>query len=155
MFTDPPKAADPAPGSRPAPELDRFDAITAERDGQPAPATAGTRSAAALGVLAAVIGRDGQEHSATWTRLRNLADADHLALLNAIWTAETAPTRQQRYRGLLTAVLPAGYQDQASHKAKWLWRPCAPPNWPVSTRPECSASPPPNGTWPAHATSPP
>jgi len=114
--------ADPAPGSRPAPELERFDTITAPRDGQPAPAATARRSTAALGVLAGVIGRDGQEHSATCTRLRNLAHADQLAVLNAIWTAETAPARQQRYRRLLTAALPAGYRDQASHKETWLWR---------------------------------
>jgi hypothetical protein len=33
-----PKVADPAPGPRPAPELERFDRISTQRDGQPGPA---------------------------------------------------------------------------------------------------------------------
>ena len=41
VFTTPPKPADPQPGTRPAPELDRYDRIRRERDGflptQPAP----------------------------------------------------------------------------------------------------------------------
>jgi hypothetical protein len=33
--------------------------------------------------------------------IRALADADHLAILPAIWTAETTPVREERYMGLL------------------------------------------------------
>jgi hypothetical protein len=40
-------------------------------------------------VLAGVLDRDGQQHSATQTRNHALADADFLAILHAIWTAET------------------------------------------------------------------
>ncbi len=76
----------------------------------------------ALAVLAAVVRRDGQEVSATSTRLRNLANADHLAILNAIWTAETSEARERRYRGLLTEALPPRYRDALDQKAKWLWR---------------------------------
>jgi hypothetical protein len=43
----------------------------------------------ALGVLCAVLDHDGQQISATQTRNQALADADHLALLHAIWTAES------------------------------------------------------------------
>ena len=50
-----------------------------------------------VGVLAGVLDRDGQQLSATQTRQQALADADHLAVLHALWTAETAPARQQRY----------------------------------------------------------
>ena len=60
-------------------------------------------------MLAAVLDHDGQQLSATQTRQQALADADHLAVLHAIWTAETAPAREQRYRDLLlAALLPAG-----------------------------------------------
>jgi hypothetical protein len=73
-------------------------------------------------VLAGVLERDGQELSATETRLRNLSNADHLAILHAIWADENTPAREQRYRDQLTAALPHGYRDQRSHNATWLWR---------------------------------
>jgi 4-hydroxy-2-oxoheptanedioate aldolase len=60
--------------------------------------------------------------SATQTRQQELGDADHLAVLQAIWTAETSPARQQRYQELLTAALPSQYRQEASHQAKWLWQ---------------------------------
>ena len=44
VFTLSPKLADPAPGTRPAPELARYDRITAGRDGEPATAAAETRT---------------------------------------------------------------------------------------------------------------
>jgi len=134
VFTASPKRADPAPGPRPAPELARYDQIHTERPGVPAPATGPAPRSEALAVLTAVLGseplavlsavldRDGQLTSATQDRHQALADADHLALLNAIWTAETAPVRTQRYQDLLTASLPPGYQHELSHQAKWLWR---------------------------------
>jgi hypothetical protein len=73
-------------------------------------------------VLSAVGERDGQLLSATQDRLRALANADHLAILNAIWTAETALTRQQRYKDLLTTSLPPGFHRDPGHQARWLWR---------------------------------
>jgi hypothetical protein len=76
----------------------------------------------ALGVLAQVIGRDGQELSATQTLRLSLANADHLAILHAIWAGETTPARERRYRDLLDSALPAEYRDEPSHKARWLWR---------------------------------
>jgi hypothetical protein len=68
-----PKRADLVPGPRPAPELARYDRIHTERDGVRAP---GPRPA---------------------------PPGEALALLHAIWTAETTPARQQRYRDLLAA----------------------------------------------------
>jgi hypothetical protein len=121
VFTTSPKRADPVPGPRPAPELARYDQIHAERAGS-APVTPPAPSGTALGVLAGVLDRDGQQHSATQTRQQALADADHLAVLHAIWTAETAQTRQQRYKDLLAAALPSDYQAEPGHQARWLWR---------------------------------
>ena len=66
--------------------------------------------------------RDGQQLSASQTWQQALADADHLAILHAIWTAETSPAREQRYRDLLLAALPPGYRQEPGHQAKWLWR---------------------------------
>ena len=68
VFTVSPKTADPAPGPKPAPELARYDKILAERSGVPAPGTEPAPPGTALGVLAAVLDHDGQQHSATQTR---------------------------------------------------------------------------------------
>ena len=122
VFTVSPKRADPVPGPRPAPELARYDQIHAERSVLPAPATPPAPAGTALGVLAAVLDHDGQQRSATQTRHQALADADHLALLHAIWTAETAPARGQHYRDLLQAGLPPGHRAEPGHQARWLWR---------------------------------
>jgi len=59
VFTISPKRADPVPGPRPAPELARYDQIHAERDGVRAPGTRPAPPGTALGVLAAVLDRDG------------------------------------------------------------------------------------------------
>jgi len=77
--------------------------MNAERGRAPAPATPPAPPATALGVLFGVLERDGQLTSASQDRHRALTDADHLAILNAIWTAETAPAREQRYQDLLAA----------------------------------------------------
>ena len=73
-------------------------------------------------MLSAVLDHDGQQHSATQTRDQALADADHLAALHAIWTAETTPARDQRYRDLLMNALPPGHRAEPGHQARWLWR---------------------------------
>ena len=120
VFTVSPKRADPAPGPRPAPELARYDRITAQRDGQPAAAAAGTRDA--LAVLSGVLDRDGQQSSASQTRQQALLDADHLALLHAIWTGQITAAREQRYRDLLMSALPPEHRRELGHQARWLWR---------------------------------
>ena len=112
VFTASPKRADPVPGPRPAPELARYDQVHAERAGTSAPATPAAPPGEALAVLSAVLERDGQLLSATQDRHRALTGADHLAILNAIWTAETAPARQQRYQDLLMASLPPGHRGE-------------------------------------------
>ena len=122
VFTATPKRADPAPGPRPAPELARYDQIHAERAAVPAPLSPPAPPDQALSVLSEVLNRDAQQHSAAQTRRQALSDADHLALLNAIWTAETTPARDQHYQDLLTAALPPGYHPGPGHQAKWLWR---------------------------------
>jgi hypothetical protein len=121
VFTTSPKRADPVPGPRPAPELARYDR-RATASGSPAAPAATTPPGQALAVLAGVLDRDGQQRSATQTRSQALADADHLAILHAIWTAETAPARDQHYRDLLMGVLPPGYRREPGHQARWLWR---------------------------------
>ena len=118
VFTASPKTADPAPGPRPAPELARYD----RRAAPGGPAAPAATPADPLTVLAGVLDRDGQQHSATQTRNQALADADHLAVLHAIWAAETTPARDQAYRDQLMNTLPPGYRREPGHQAKWLWR---------------------------------
>jgi hypothetical protein len=144
VFTVSPKRADPAPGPRPAPELARYDRLAARAGGHsqasareehqaatgndrdPAPSPEGQQEPEEqpdpLGVLAEILGRDSQVLSASQTCRQALADADHLAVLHAIWTAETGPARDQRYRALLAEALPPGYPLEPSHREKWLWK---------------------------------
>jgi len=122
VFTLSPKIADPAPGPRPAPELVRYDRLTTEHDGESPGAGQAAGTGDALGVLSDVLERDGQQLSALQTQQQALSNADHLAILHAIWTAETSSVREQRYRNLFMDALPPGYQQGPSHQAKWLWR---------------------------------
>ena len=109
VFTRSPKTADPVPGPRPAPELARYDRRTAPGG----PAAPAATPADPLTVLAGVLDRDGQQQSATQTCDQALAGADHLAILHAIWAAETTPARDQAYRDLLMTILPPGYRRPA------------------------------------------
>ncbi len=126
VFTTPAKPADPQPGTRPAPELDRYDRARQERQGplpaQLVPGPASPDPQEQIAVLAAVLARNGSELSASKTRNRNLADADHLRTLNAIWTAEIRDAQDSRYRDLILAALPPQYRPGLSHQAKWLFR---------------------------------
>ena len=127
VFTTPARPADLQPGIRPAPELGRYDRIRRERAGYPAPPFFGrqpdqTDQREPVAVLADVLSRDGAELSASAIRQRNLANADHLATLYAIWSAETTATRDDRYRELVMAALPPGHRQPLSHQARWLFR---------------------------------
>jgi hypothetical protein len=127
VFTTPARPADPQPGTRPAPGLGRYDRLRRERAGHHpgqlrpgSPGGADPRQPAA--VLADILGRDGAGLSATAVWQRNLANADHLAALHAIWTAETKGARHDRYRELVMAALPPGHRQPLSHQARWLFR---------------------------------
>ena len=126
VFTTPARSADPQPGTRAAPELDRYDRVRQEREGYPpTQAASGPGSPdprEPIAVLTDVLDRDGAEMSASATRQRNLANADHLAILNAIWTAETRDARNDRYRDLVMAALPPSYRHDLSPQARWLFR---------------------------------
>ncbi len=126
VFTTPARQADPQPGTRPAPELDRYRLAQQKLRGflpaqlVPGPASPDLREQVA--VLADVLARDGSELSASETWNRNLSNADHLGTLNVIWTAETRDAQNDRYRALLLSALPPQYRPGLSHQAKWLFR---------------------------------
>jgi len=116
----------PSPRHPARPELERYERIRQEREGylpaqRPAP-LGGPDPRQPIAVLADILDRDGSEHSALQTRARNLANADHLGVLNAIWDAETRHAQNTRYQELVMAALPPGYRHQLSHQAKWLYR---------------------------------
>jgi conjugative relaxase-like TrwC/TraI family protein len=138
VFTLSPQRADPVPGPRPAPELARYDRLHSERSGGPAPATPPALPGNALSVLAAVLNYDGQQLTAIQTRNQALSDADHLAVLHAIWTAETTPARHRRYQDLLQATLPPGGRTEPGHLRPGCGGPCALPNSPARTPPRSS-----------------
>jgi hypothetical protein len=124
VFNRPVKLADLSPSARPAPELARYDHLSDHAGGpdQVDPDDPGSTSPAR--VLAEIIaGRDGARQSAAQAWRQALSDADHLAVLHAMWTTETRPVREQRYRALLQAALPPGTEPwQPSHKEQCLHR---------------------------------
>jgi hypothetical protein len=121
VFTVTPKLADPTPGTRPAPELARFQRLTTERAGEalraPRPA-----SHEAAGVLADVLERDGAELSALETQERSFSSSDNLAILHAQWQSETSAARAKRYYEITMRTLPESSRGDLGHQAKWLWR---------------------------------
>ena len=123
-----PSTADPTPGTRAAPELDRYDRIERERAGLPPEERPLTRQEEELrrepiAVLSDVLDRDGTELSALETRQRNLANADHLAKLHAIWQGETTEPVNARYERELREQLPDGFKDaKLSGTSTWLYR---------------------------------
>ena len=127
VFTTAARPADPRPGTQPARELNRYERIRHERQGflparAGAPGRGRTDPREPIAVLADVLDRDGAALSASATRQRNLANADHLGILHTIWSAETAGTRHDRYRDLVLAAFPPGYGQDLSPKARWLFR---------------------------------
>ena len=108
------------------------------------PGLAGQREPAA--VLADVLSRDGAAVSATAIRQRNMANADHLATLHAIWDAETTAARNDRYRDLVTAALPSATASRSPTRPAGCTAPSTPPNSPAWTPPTSSAPPSPPAT---------
>jgi hypothetical protein len=128
VFTQP--SDDPAEQSartRTAPELARAELVDAERAARPLPAQQAASDPAARdaqAVLADITSRRSAEMSATTMGKRNLANADHLAHLNAIWQGETTALAVDRYRQTIREALPAEWASDPldSAQATWLWR---------------------------------
>src|SRR5207248_196814 len=66
--------------------------------------------------------QDGAEISASELRDRNLANADHLSILNAIWQGETEGLRNERYRQIVEDALPTAFVEDLRPTSKWLYR---------------------------------
>ena len=73
-------------------------------------------------MLAETFERDGAELSATEYRRQQFANADHLGVLLAMWEGEAWQARDQRYRDMVMAELPTGYDGELSPAQRWLYR---------------------------------
>ena len=127
VFTQPATPANPAAGTRAAPELSRHDRIAAERAGESPPNRFPTRDPdprEPMAVLADVIAHDEAQEAALQVLLRELGDADHLATLEVMWQAETMQPRRNAWRDAIRRALPAEYQGTQLNggTATWLWR---------------------------------
>ena len=125
VTTEPARVADPKPGVRPAPELERHGRIERERAGLPEPEQQEPSELARepIAVLSDVLENEGAELSALEVQRRNLANADHLAKLHVIWDGETKDAITGRYERLLREHLPEEYKDaELSGHATWLYR---------------------------------
>ena len=144
VVTESAKVADPAPGTHPAPELARYERIERERAGTPEPedlaADPSGLAREPIAVLSDVLERDGTEYSALEVQRRNLANADHLAKLHAIWQGETKDEIDARYGRLLREHLPEDIRARSftAPRPGYGGR-CAVPSRPGSTPATCSA----------------
>lgn len=131
-----PKEADPDATTRPAPELERHDRVMRERAGLPPlpPEPKATKDKQAeedeeeelrerepLAVIADIVERDGAQVSAREVRQTNVANTDHLGILNAVWQAETGPATTARYEADLREMIP-GLPATLSGHSTWLYR---------------------------------
>jgi hypothetical protein len=157
VFTTSVKLADLTPGARPAPELARYDHLGTHAGGPDQVDRDDPGSTRPVSVLAEIIvGRDGARQSAAQAWRQALSDADHLAVLHAMWTTETMPIREQRYRALLQAALPPGpSRSSPAIRSSGCTAPCGPPSSRASTRGRSWPGLSPNGAWSAPGMSPP
>ena len=123
-----PAEADPAPGTKAAPELQRRERMLRERDGLPEeerqedPGEVEKRREP-IAVMADCMERENAEEAATAMRDRELADADHLAVLWSRWNDLAMKQTRERYENLLRDSLPPEFDEVPFSEAKtWLFR---------------------------------
>jgi hypothetical protein len=119
-----PAAADPAPGTRPDPELARQREVDRERAGLLAePAAKEEHDREPIAVLADCMDRTETESAARAYQRERLANADHLSMLHARWADLTGLAERERYRALLRDAVPGQYRnDLDTPQATWLYR---------------------------------
>ena len=159
-FTTPARPADPQPGTRPAPELGRYDRTRQQHDGyRPGPAdrrnrtarTGASRSPCSPTSSAATAPSCPRPRSgsATWPTPITWASCTRSGPQKPAAPAMTATATWCRppYRPATGTSCPP--------RTGGCTAPCTPPNWPAWTPPRSSAPPSPPGTWPEPGTSPP
>ena len=128
VFTTPARPADPQPGTRPAPELDRYERLRRERAGylpdHPSPCQPGPRRASASrspcsptsSAATAPNYPPPRSGSATWPTPTTSPSCTRSG------PPKPRAARHDRYRELVTAALPPGHRQPLSHQARWLFR---------------------------------
>ena len=113
-----PGGSDVGKGPDPAPEIDRRRMLNAEQAGGMAPE--GEHDP--IPVLGRVLRREDAQLSASETRARALANADHLGVLWTIWQDRTRQYAAARYRAAVREHLPPGQAHEALGDTDDLWR---------------------------------
>ena len=90
-------------GHNPAPELERFDKLQAERDGQDPSRRPDEHDPVAI--MAKSLGTDVRELSATEYQARAMGNADHLGLLGHIWHEQVREESAERFTTALRDAL--------------------------------------------------
>ena len=128
VFTTPARPADPQPGTRPAPELDRYDRIRRERDGfsarpgrrrragQPGPARADRRARRRPGPRRRRAVRLRRPGGGTWPTPTTWASSTRSGPPRPPAPATTGTATW------CMAALPPGYRQDLSPQARWLFR---------------------------------
>jgi len=118
-----PREADPAPGTRPDPELARAERVERERAGlPPEPVEKAEHDREPIAVLADCMERHDSEESATEYQRRVLANADHLGLLAAPWADLAGRADRQRHEQLTLAAVPEEFHNQVREAMTWISR---------------------------------
>ena len=94
------------------PEIERYRKLEAERTGGQ-PWTPAESDADPVRIAAGILRRQDEILSATETRQRSMANADHLGLLGGQWQDLTREVSGDRYTAALRAQLPAEVADRA------------------------------------------
>lgn len=133
-------AADLGAGLRPAPELDRYDRLTARQGRDLAAGVDGEDGRErAIGVLAWVVGRDGEVLSATATPGRGTCP---LPITSASCTRRGKPRPPRPARtttpGCCTTRCPTGSAASPVTRRSGCGGRCTPPSWPAGTPLICS-----------------
>jgi len=119
----PQNAADPAPGTKPDPQLARAERVELERLGLPQDEperVEGEREP--IAVLVDAMEREAAELSATEFQRRDLANADHLGILGARWADLADKADRERHERMLLAVIPEEFHDQVREAMTWISR---------------------------------
>ena len=115
--------ADPQPGTRPDPELQRAERVEAERAGyapEEPPEVEHERESVA--VMADAMERDDSELSASQYQRRQLSNADHLGILYARWNDLARTADRERYERLLQDALPEEHRGEVGSVETWINR---------------------------------
>jgi len=106
------------------PEIDRAEMLARERAGEVADRTGARVAGDAVTVLTQIMRRDDETLSATDRQARAYSDADHLAVIGAIFDDVAGQVARARYTEILQAELPEDLAKDAADDAAsaWLFR---------------------------------